>query len=133
MSYASSGEDRMIGTFAKQFAPMFIQVANQRAPLHAVTVMASRITLASGCFPDQFTVPLENRFDRLLQVSPGFLDRAPLGIGARELFDKADVAFRDLTKYCRKSNLYKRIIRRNHEAQHGLRPMAVGVIMSRCG
>ena len=44
-------------------------------------------------------VRLKNQFDGFSQVGPGLIQGCTLRVGARKLFDKANISFRDLLKY----------------------------------
>src|SRR2546425_8233933 len=55
-------------------------------------------TRAEGLL-SECTVGLENQAHGFVDVGSGFLERRPLGVGARKLFHEGDVAFRHLLEH----------------------------------
>src|SRR6266481_6539909 len=99
--------DGMIPAFPQEFTTVGLEMLNEFAPASSREAerLADDVLRAEG-FLSEGAVGLQDESHGLRQVGPSFIERLSLGIGARELFDKADIPFAHLFEYCRELELH---------------------------
>jgi len=104
-------EDGMIAAFPEQPATVLLQVPDERASFHALTLSSTDHRPCPGRLLGQLPIGIEDHGDGFLQIRARFIERGALRVGAGQLLNETDVPLGHLAEHGRELKVHGAMIR----------------------